>query len=117
MGSPVSFVTQCAFVPSSALVQTFSVLFLSGASQLNCEPSGETFGSVRAGLPNKISRGISGGNPACAEQNAKKSAQKQNRLTTDGLYIQDGAKCAFCLFSYGVALGEEFCDASRPPLK
>src|SRR6266705_2317276 len=89
IGSPVSLVRQWAFPPSSALVQTFSVLFWSGASQLSCEPSGETFGSVRAGLPNKISRGISGGNPACAEQNARKTAQRQNRFTTESLYIQD----------------------------
>src|SRR6266511_3969024 len=33
-----------------ALTQTLSTPFLSGASQLSCDPSGETFGSVRTGL-------------------------------------------------------------------
>ena len=41
----------------------------------SCEPSGEILGSIRAGLLNKISLGIRGGNPACAEQNTRKSAQ------------------------------------------
>src|SRR5439155_24827521 len=98
-----------------ALTQTLSTPFLSGPSQLSCDPSGETFGSVRAGLPNKISRGISGGNPACAEQNAKKTAQRQNCFTTETLYIQDATKYTSCLYSRRVPLGEGFCGASCPP--
>src|SRR5579862_47773 len=47
--------------------QTFSTPFLSGASQVICEPSGEIWGRALSGFPKRTSRGMSAGNSARAQ--------------------------------------------------
>jgi hypothetical protein len=45
-----------------------STPFLSGASQLSREPSGEICGSIRCGFPKRTSRGMSAGISAWTEK-------------------------------------------------
>ena len=52
----------------------------------------------------------------CRTKRQKKRAEIKWFHKRRPLY-QDATKCLFCLFSCGVALGEEFCGAHRPPLE
>src|ERR1700744_3064592 len=52
--------TRSSFV-LKLFIQTCRTLFESGASQASREPSGDSAGEVRSGLPKSSSRGIKGG--------------------------------------------------------
>src|SRR5262245_59602746 len=76
----LSFVIGCGFVPSVPLTQTLTTPCLSGASQLSCEPSGESCGSLRSAFPKSTARGISAGGSARTETTIAKSRSNVSRF-------------------------------------
>src|SRR5579862_6373888 len=63
---------------------TLSTPFLSGASQVICEPSGEICGRALSGFPKRTSRGMSAGNSARAQQ-----AESKSRDSAVNLFIAE----------------------------